>query len=264
MLPTASKSSMVLSGCTHWIDKPAFVDQFADTTKRDIGTVFHTGAELLLHGKALPDVVDGCRRQLRTMWKGDLARLPDANQIVSRMLLAAREYLAGALDTRWSLLGTEVAVSLNLMTGERAILDVSDRGYPGEPDTLYGTADIVGLNKYGLFIADWKSGVTDSARDQMMTLAAIIAPPGEGATICTLALREERSGYAVSDWDEYVSAEELTEHIARVSEAVSRGPTQPNPGAHCVAMYCPYLYNCQVTNRAIEEFAGDDKAPKDR
>ncbi len=266
MLPTASKSSLVLSGCTHWIDKPAFVDQFADTTKRDIGTVFHAGAEQLLHGSPLQVAEEDCRRQLRAMWKGDVARLPDANQVVSRMLLAARDYLEGALDTRWSLLGTEVAVSLNLKTGERAILDVSDRGYPGEPDTLYGTADIVGLNKYGIWIGDWKTGSIETARDQMLSLAAIIVPPGEGATICPLALSEDygTKKYSVSDFDEYVSADEIAEHLVSMRIALYRPRVWAIPGAHCVAMYCPYLYNCQATNRAIEEFAWDDKAPKDR
>lgn len=260
MLPTASKSSLVLSGCTHWIDKPAFVDQFADTTKRDIGTVFHSGAELLLHGKALPDVVDGCKRQLRTMWKGDVARLPDANQVVSRMLRSTDTYIRESRGVIWEMLGTEVAVSVHVKHWGRAILDVTDRGYPDNPLLFCGTADLVGLDKHGLWVADWKTGGTDTARDQMMSLAAILAPPDHGATICTLSVRED----GVYSWDEYLSRDELDDHLGRVMTALTSPIGEPNPGAHCVAMYCPYLYNCPATNRAIEEFAGDDKAPKDR
>lgn len=261
VLPTASKSSLVLSGCTHWIGKPHYEDKYADTTKRDIGTVVHAGCEGLLNGQSLQEATDECKEYMHSLWKGDVAGLRDADQVVVRMLLAADKYIRDSRGVSWDLLGTEVAVSYDIRTGHRIILDIVDREYPREGGFLRGTADIYGLNKFGAYIADWKTGGTDSARDQMMTLAAIMAPPGEGATICTLAFREEAGGaYKVNAWDEYVSRHDLDEHLDVMAKSLTAPPSEPRPGARCIVHYCPYLFACQATMKAVEEmYASDTK-----
>ena len=251
MLPTASKTSLVLSGCTHWVGKPPFEDKYADTSKRYIGTVFHTAAERLLHGTPLQEATRDAQSSLRKGWPGTLAGLQDATEVMARMLRAAHKWISGTLGVSWEMLGTEVAVYLNLETGERGVVDVRDRGYPDVPGTLYGTADIVGLNKYGLFVADWKTGGSDTARDQMMSLAAMMAPSGHGATISTLSLRDDEC----NEWDEYVSEHELSDHLGRVRAAIGGVGGDPVSGAKCVAMYCNYLYNCPSVAKSISVLA---------
>lgn len=254
-LPTASKSALVLSGCTHWIGQAYYEDKYADTTKRDIGTSFHSGAELLLHGKTLHEAIAESERTMRSIWLDGRPGIQDANAIAARMLQHASKYVADRMGAVWCVLGTEIAMGYRLRDRERLLLGrVEDRAYPKESGVLWGTADIVGLNKYGLWLADWKTGGTDTARDQLMTLAGMLAPDGQAVTICTIKVTED----GCSDWDEYVSHHEIDSHMKEISARLS-SRTEPVQGAHCVALYCNYLYACPSTALALEEMYAHTK-----
>jgi hypothetical protein len=68
---------------------------------------------------------------------------------------------------------SEVAISIDWASGKAEILEgVTGRQYPKKDGWQFGTADLVCVLKTGeLLIADWKTGGTDGATEQLLSLA---------------------------------------------------------------------------------------------
>lgn len=249
--PSMSKSALLLSPCIAWAGPMAQwynEDQVEaqDTQKRDDGTTFHkwidwyskTGGVVLNHPRDI------------NIW-----------------LEHATKYLDEVLLPRAVSIRTEVAVSANWVTGEAVLLPhVKDRKYPDRPGWQNGTADIVLSMKDGsLLVGDWKTGGTDGAEEQLLSLACAIQRANhEYKTVRTLCLQVNEHG--VWPHETEVSAEALQAHwdamafqwedCVKMAEGQDIGKrNDPKPGIHCTALYCPHLAYCKAIGAHVGALA---------
>lgn len=251
MRETASKSGLLLSGCLRWAHPAArwYSDRPDDAQAREDGKAFHHALDL--HAQGLP------------------ASYPQA---VADKVRVAREYYDKKLLPRCEEIHTEVAMGINFKTGEAVGLASSDRNYPEDDDYFYGTADIVAILKSGkLLIADWKTGGSDGADEQLKTLALmalrIFQNTSEKVTDCRIAVLSV-SDDEVMVHEREVPLAELQSHYNSVRDAIAKSratakPSLPVVGTHCTQMYCPHLAKCPATfkdaSRMLEGALGSGK-----
>lgn len=187
------------------------------------------------------------------------------------LLRAAKEYFDKVLLPRCEVVMSEVAISINWATGEAEILEgVTGRQYPSKDGFQYGTADLVCiLNTGELLIADWKTGGTDGATEQLMSLACGFQKclPGvsekgdvtsRNVRIACLKVTEE----GVDPDERAVSDEQLANHWLgmEMAWAAKDEPNEPVPGIHCSQLYCPHLAYCSAVCGVVEDAADEDTA----
>lgn len=159
-------------------------------------------------------------------------------------------------------------MGINFQTGVRINLtDRKDRDYPDDDDFFYGTADIVAILKSGaLLIADWKTGMSDGAEEQLKSLALMALPimfedfPEKvpQVRIAVLTATEE-DGVLVHERE--VPWAELSAHYDSVRDAIAKArstskPSLPVVGTYCTQQYCPHLAKCPATKRDMDKLAG--------
>jgi len=250
-----SKSGLLLSGCTYWArpDSKWYDEELVerDTSKRDIGTAVHAGVD---HG-------------LKT---GDYRINGNYGLEAQAMVDYAMEYVQQVLAPRSAHIQSEVCVGINWSTGEAEVFeDVKGRNYPDKPGWCFGTADILCFLKDGsLLVLDWKTGGTEGAQEQLLSLAAAFrkAIPIMGDD-GSESLREVRISCAklypdhIEPEERYVSESELETHIDAMrfaSESVLDTSNRPNPGIHCTQLYCPHLAYCTAVTGIIDTQATED------
>lgn len=185
--------------------------------------------------------------------------LPEKEPL-NRMVGHAMELVAAYREAGWTLtsevcfqvpqdpLGGALSASVIVLPGPRE--------YPYLDGYVYGTADIIGLKKSAdgkvtdVLVADWKTGGTDSAEAQLMSLgwAASLVYPDAHIHLQTLKLTEDSVwiiGYP--DVGEPIGRTQLAEHwnlMSRSYKAVGLQKYKPNPGIHCTQLYCLHLAFC--------------------
>ena len=261
--PSLSKSALLLSPCVAWADPQAkwYDDRFADTSKRDRGTTFHSGIHRYVTGAATGS---------------DLALEARDDHEMQCWYASAVVFVDTVMAPRCQSIMSEVAIAVNWITGESVILSVDNREYPAEyhgPDAAKkgwqcGTADLVCILKDGsLLIADWKTGGTDGAKEQLLSLGYGFqkAMP---ETYDNMGVPQERSRRVkvsclkvfttgVDPDEDEVSSTELALHKDAMHfavEAIGTG-VKPVPGIHCTALYCPHLAFCPAVTGIVEEAA---------
>lgn len=186
------------------------------------------------------------------------------------LLRRAKEYFNDVLVPRCETIMSEVAISINWAEGKAEILEgVTGRQYPERPGWQNGTADLVCLLKTGeLLIADWKTGGTDGATEQLYSLACGFQkclPMDEAGVqsrpvrIACLKVTEE----GVDPDERAVSDEQLANHWLAMEIAWSDKDKKnpPVPGIHCTQLYCPHLAYCDAITTVVSDAATeDDKA----
>ncbi len=260
--PTASKSALLLSPCIRWADTASkwydenIVDR-DDNVARNEGIDFHTQIDdFISHRGALTTVGSN----------------------VDKWFRKASEYYLQDLKPRCEWLRSEVAIAINWFTSEAVELQVTGRKYPHDKYPAidgwqFGTADIVAVLKTGeLYVADWKTGGSDGAEDQLKSLACgfqrltTVSMSGQvhyprNVIISTLSVNE----HGVWPDEREVPYTELNVHKDSM-EFVWRDitdTTRPQmyvPGIHCTQLYCPHLAYCGAINEAVTGIAyRDDK-----
>lgn len=252
-LPSLSKSALMLSPCLSWTrpDARHYADEFTDTTKRDRGTQFHLLIANYIQGK--PVVLDGLDGEMLSWFQ------------------QAKDYVDRVLGPRCDSIQAEVAIGVNWDTGVAKVLPgVKDREYPDEPGWTYGTADLVCILKdESLLVADWKTGGTEGAEFQLLSLAC-------GLQRCVTQEFRKTSEHTfqvfrfvrtsclkVSDngiWpnEREVSNQELSIHwgaMRMVYQSAQDDPGPPYPGIHCTALYCPHLAFCGAVGGLVKDAA---------
>jgi hypothetical protein len=239
---TASKSGLLLSGCLRWAHPAArwYQDRLEDATKREDGKDFHLA--LHLHAQDLP------------------AATPEA---VRLKIEHARKYFTNVLMPRCEWVQTEVAMGINFTTGEVECPNISEREYPQKDDWFYGTADLVcKLKSGGLLIADWKTGESDGAEEQLKSLAMmarVLFPEHSVIYISVLSAQDDQ----VYAWEREVAKEELDQHQVDINVSLKAARATPKPrlpviGPHCTAQYCPHMAKCPATHADMASIAPDD------
>lgn len=185
------------------------------------------------------------------------------------MLAHAREYVEQSLGPRCTSIMSEVAISINWSEGKAEILEgVTGRKYPKREGWQNGTADLVCLLETGeLLIADWKTGGTDGATEQLLSLACgfqkvLMEPDSDGTSVprkvLISCLKVDNQG--VQAEERPASHEELANHwFAMEMVWGSREKTnEPIPGIHCTQLYCPHLAYCTAITGIVSETAKED------
>lgn len=226
-----SQSSLLMSGCTHWVknDVRWYDDSVGNNEKRDRGTRFHAHPAAEIAGVACADKPD--------------------DKEMERMVAHASTWIRDNLTTaHWAL--SEVAFALDTATAKGSLLLVEDRNYPDTPGLFCGTADIVAqLSDDTLLIADWKTGAGAGAHEQLLSLAAAAADVYPWAKLFKLATLLVTPEGVVEETS--LHPREVILGRAFVLSKKLKVLTEPNPGVHCVACYCPALAFCKETYRGL-------------
>lgn len=184
---------------------------------------------------------------------------------VNRWLGHAKTYVQQVLAPRAEYIQTEVCIGVNWVTGEAEVFpDVKDRNYPERDGWMFGTADLVAKLWEGpLWVGDWKSGGTDGAKEQLLSLGVGFkkALGASALTICCLPVND----HGVWPDETQVTEEEAQNHWDSMRFAWEDIPNaQPVRGIQCSQMYCPHLAYCSaITNIVSDVAAQDGKSPDD-
>ncbi len=250
-----SKSALLLSPCISWAGPQAqWYDEdkvdSADTEKRDDGTAFHEAIHHYLS--------TGVRQRFN---------LRDLDVWMEHAI----QYVETVLRPRCDSIQSEVAISVNWATGEAEVLPgVVGRGYPERPGWQNGTADLVCILKDGsLLVADWKTGGTDGAEEQLLSLgyglqeamqhdgpeSSWVYEGPKKRPLVTICLQVNEHG--VWPHEVEVSPEALQAHADAMRfqwEDIGKR-NDPQPGVHCTALYCPHLAYCKGIAGVVADMA---------
>lgn len=242
-LPSLSKSAL-LKRCQAW----------AIDSSREYEKSLSAGDDLTAMNDG-NDVHDAIDVGIKTGTPPILEKEP-----LNRMVAHAMELVAAYKEAGWKLT-SEVCFQVS-QSGPGGVPSASmivlpgPREYPYLAGHVYGTADIVGTKSTAdgkvtdVLVADWKTGGTDSAEDQLKSLgwAAWMVYPDANIHLQTLKLTEDSVwiiGYP--DVGEPIGRTQLAEHwnlMSRSYKAVDAQKYKPNPGIHCTQLYCPHLAFC--------------------
>lgn len=245
MRETASKSGLLLSPCLRWAHPAAawYQDRPEDAQKREDGKSFHHCLDL--HIKGMPYAVPGN---------------------IGAAVRGAARYWDKELKDRFSWVRSEQAMGIGINSiapPVQAPDGLTDRAYPQDDNTLWGTADIVGLLKNGqLYVGDWKTGESDGAEAQLMTLAYMavcVFNPIIGVSVRISCLKVDEDG-VVYPQEREVSWGELVAHYDAVRTAIKQArstakPSLPVVGSYCVTQYCPHLAKCPAHVSTLTSFS---------
>jgi len=167
------------------------------------------------------------------------------------------------VDQAW--LHSELVVGADWVIGKADVFhEAKDRDYPHMPGYQFGTADIVAKSDSGvLTVADWKTGGTDGAEQQLLTLltAFYLAYTAHGEAFTgyqSICLQVNERGcwpHSRSYTDNQLKAHAST--MGFVWEDLDK-PKEPVPGVHCVVNYCPHLAYCSAISGQVLDSASKD------
>lgn len=196
-----------------------------------------------------------------------------ADKNLQKLLEEAKKFFLGVLLPRCEVAMSEVAISINWSEHKAEILsNVKERNYPVRDGWQNGTADLVCILKDGtLLVADWKTGGTDGATEQLLSLACgfqlCLTSLGEGeegprrdkvrpVRIACLKVSED----GVDPEERSVSDEQLANHwlAMEMAWADREKKNAANPGIHCTQLYCPHLAYCNAVTGLVEDAAKND------
>jgi hypothetical protein len=227
-----------------------------DTSKRDLGIEFH-------------GIMDDTVKDRRGRY---------VNAEIAKLVKHADGWLAD-LGLRSKSVQSEVAIGINWEEGKAEILEgVSDRNYPNRPGWQNGTADIAAiLSDDSLLVADWKTGGTEGAEEQLLSLACGLqkilqrrfeyVAMGESCVgyeprkvrIACVQVNEE----GVWPHERDVPQAELDQHWDAMRfqwEDIGRR-NDPVTGIHCVTLYCPHLGYCNAISDGVRQLAQEAAPP---
>ncbi len=246
---SASKSALLLSPCLLWAGGAReYQDEYADTTKRDKGTLFHLAMERYY--------ADGEK------WLKVCQHLED----VTHWARQAIQWSKDVLEPRCESIHTEIYVASKFRTGDvHSDTEVRERKYPKRPGYLPGTADLVCVLHTGeLLVADWKTGGSAGADKQLLSLAyglqRVYTLQGNLRSVRLAVLSANNDGVMPSEWA--VTNQELEAHAdAMAFQLADVGVrNEPVPGSHCTQLYCPHLAYCPAIGAVVEQLGRDGKA----
>ena len=221
-----------------------YEDEFADTTKRDKGTLFHAA-------------MDRYYRE-GEKWLKVCVHSPE----VTGWVRLAIDWSKKHLEPRCAAIYSEVYVATNFGTGEVfADPNVKNREYPDKPGFMPGTTDLACiLTTTELLVADWKTGGGVGADKQLLSLAVGLQdtyplPDGTKRKVRLCVLYAGPDGVRPVEWE--VTDAELQDHrMAMHFQLVDVGVRkEPVPGIHCTQLYCNHLAYCPGITATVEAAA---------
>jgi len=241
LLGTASKTSLILSPCGHWMDKRA-TQGGKSTIQSEFGTDIHGSIENFLNGR----------------WDGVN---PEHIEIYCKPALKFIEDISGCVDGSADPILVEESMFITVdgdtsgSVEDYSALDGMDKG------CFAGTADAMVLHDNSrVTIVDWKTGNGFFARDQLRSLGGLAVNVYDAKSVRMISA-EVRPNEVKAALDFEESAADLVFALDRVLAALRRGPTLPVVGAHCYEHFCPHRENCTGIQR--EFFSAKNTEPMD-
>jgi hypothetical protein len=226
---TASKAALLLSGCVWWARHEA---EWVYTTSpaADKGTRFHAAIAHYIDSGEVPPMADD----------------------IEALFKSARAWVDGFGRDK---LSAEVALAWDHAADTARRVDAPSRGYPKAPGCLYGTADVVAVNRalrVG-YLVDWKSGDGSGATPQLRTLAMMLAR-SEGLDSVTVEALEVSAVGVTAVCRETLDSLALDAHAGELADAIAAIPTaEPTPGPHCGELYCACRATCPAGRTIVEQ-----------
>ncbi len=180
------------------------------------------------------------------------------------LLEKAKDFFNQVLLPRCDVVLSEAAISINWTEGKVEFLEaVTGRQYPERAGWQNGTADLVCILKSGeLLIADWKTGGTDGATEQLLSLAAgfqkVLLADSSARKVRVACLKVTEEG--VDPDERAVTDDQLANHWLAMEIAwhQKEKKNEPIPGIHCTQLYCPHLAYCSSVTGLVEMAAQED------
>lgn len=247
LMPSASKSALLLSPCLRWAWDGAkeYEDEFADTTKRDKGTNFHACMDSYYGGTSEEFVADGAKTSDVASW-----------------VVLAIGWSKQHLEPRCQKIESEVYVAYNFTAGTVHVDDtVRDRKYPKLPGYLPGTTDLVCvLHDGSLLVADWKTGGGTGADKQLLTLSlglrqVYLREDGTVRPVRLAVLYVGDDGVHLVEWEATEQDLELHRQAMQFQLADVGVRNEAVPGIHCTQLYCNHLAYCPGISATVETAA---------
>jgi hypothetical protein len=178
------------------------------------------------------------------------------------------EHAQYAIKMGGSLTSAEVSFSIDLATG--TCVEVGrdlGRKYERKPGHIFGTVDLLHTESSSLdgtmtvVVGDWKVGpmarqeITPARDNKQMALAAYAVKGAYKPKNVRVELR-----FISADGDLFLDSHEYDDcGIAEIDvwlqelEAKIAAATEPTPGMHCAAKFCPLISVCPAVQRTINE-----------
>lgn len=218
-IATASKSSLMLSPCRHWMTTMAAGGDHGSESAQ-FGTAVHKAVEeYLVNGNPS----DGMGETYGKPAKELLATLgAETGYLLEQPMFFALGGTCGFIE------------SYDEVSSLRALCGTADVVYTWtDPDN----------RKHGM-VLDWKTGNGWYAKNQLKSLGAMLAEIEELDTVRLISV-ELRPGEAKVALDFQMTRLELAFHLEKIMNAIQVGPTAPVVGAHCYELFCPHRENCK-------------------
>lgn len=220
MRASASKSSLILSGCTAWLHPEAILDDSVGPSAE--------------HGKRVHSLIERELGEPVDTVDEDYA-MPAVN--ILAQLTTSDPYCGDLLS--------EPAYGYNVMTGE-TFTGVGRDSYPEGDDWFCGTADVVWKLPDYTLVLDWKTGNPWKCEDQLKTLAGLVSlvtkQPGNYRMVSVKV--DYQQSFAALDFT--MSKLEVDLHLTKVTNAFIESPSAHSPGPHCFEQYCPHRMQCSA------------------
>ena len=223
---SASKSALLYSPCTAWLHPAAEWDE-ASSEAADHGTEVHKAIEIALNGSPT-DPIGGFEE-----YTGP-----------------AVKWLEGILGASpYSLSGLTVEPSISVQqNGLGHILSTGRESYPKEPGYLNGTADVVYIpfDKKTCIVVDWKTGDPYKAKDQLMTIAALLSAVCPSIQRYALYSAKVEPGRTLTGLSLSCTGDEAKAILADLKARMAAAPGKHVIGEHCYELYCPHRFSCKA------------------
>jgi len=250
-LLTASKASLGLTGCTHWLNLDAWWDE-GGSAKSRIGQDAHTEIELLIEGMqdAKEPIIAGVGPNLYTAIESpSRGGEPDSGSWSSAAKSFLRDYgfLGASIDTEVSFAyGRDDSGAGGVCIGRNR-----DYSLIAPEDTIAGTVDVQIRESGLLTLLDWKTGDGTRALPQLLTLGGLASGGYEASDLARLLSVEVRKGPGEKPYrvaiDQTTTIGKCREYLQslhnRIQEAAVNG-TRKVKGPHCYQLFCPHMRVC--------------------
>lgn len=228
---SASKTGL-LSHCRYPFRKDAqWLDKAGPAAEQ--GKILHARAENYILGKKVtagfnPDAEDG---KTLSRWQ-ELKKWIDEHKTNTTL--------------------TELSFAWDPATG-KARKTGTNRAYVGiRSGEICGTADWVDPGRSPITVLDFKSGQLnlEAAELQLSTLAVMAA---DVYGVSEVEIGTIHIDNVLTDHRRVLTSMELAAHAGMLHRWMAEAEmSKPNPGSHCVSMYCPHISFCPATTESIE------------
>lgn len=251
--PTASASSLLLSGCVRWAADGVrlYSEEFRDSTARDNGNYLHTAIQN--HACELPIVFEPSNFASYPEYESELKKLGHMRRYHDKLVDGADWFLV------------EPKLGADLVAREGLILfpDGQARDYSAFPSRWFcGSADLIVCRDGAITIYDWKTGKSGSAEqlNSLVLMASITYPEYQyhGGLLFV-----DEDGVREYTWEP--TGEELSAHkdgLVWAMQQIERGDKTPHTSSACLNSFCPHLAFCPAHKEAHDELVGDTTLAK--